>query len=29
MDDFLAKPILLADLREALLRNAGRGALRG
>ena len=26
MDDFLPKPVLLADLRGGLLRNAGRGA---
>jgi ligand-binding sensor domain-containing protein len=29
MDDFLPKPVLLGDLREALLRNAGRGAWKG
>ena len=26
MDDFLPKPVFLTDLREALVRNAGRGA---
>ncbi len=29
MDDFLAKPVLFADLRETLWRNAGQGAVRG
>jgi signal transduction histidine kinase/ligand-binding sensor domain-containing protein/ActR/RegA family two-component response regulator len=29
MDDFLPKPVLLADLREALVRNAGHGAWKG
>jgi signal transduction histidine kinase/ActR/RegA family two-component response regulator len=29
MDDFLPKPVLLPDLREILVRNAGRGAWKG